>query len=121
MLFKKVQFLLFGVLACETTFSLVEILYPPIRNFHFKAFRANTQNKMDYTMAKSICARKWCQMLCAFFCGHLCPLKDDLKDLKFHGSHQFNTKEGECQGGILGMSNRYSTENLHSKKLQAYP
>ena len=60
--------ILFGVLAWETTFSLVEILQQPIKNFHFKVFKANTPNKMDHTMWKSMknCARKWCRKLCAF-------------------------------------------------------
>ena len=59
---------LIGVLAWETTFSLVEILQQPIKNFHFKVFKANTPNKMSHTMWKSIknCARKWCRKLCAF-------------------------------------------------------
>ena len=68
MLFCMVWSILFGVLGQETTFSLVEILEQPIRNFHFKVFKANTPNKMDHTMWKSMknCARKWCRRLCAF-------------------------------------------------------
>ena len=42
------------MLGQETTFSLVEVLQQPIWNFHFKVFRANTWNKMDHTMWKSI-------------------------------------------------------------------
>ena len=68
MLFHLVCFILFRVLARETTFSLVEILQQPIKNFHFKVCKANTPNKMDHTMWKSMknCAGKWCQKLCAF-------------------------------------------------------
>jgi len=33
----------------QTTFSLVNILPQPIRNFHFKVFKANTANKIDRT------------------------------------------------------------------------
>ena len=67
-LFHMVWFILFGVLGRETTFSLVEVLQQPIRNFHFKVFRANTRNKMDHIMWKSMknCAQKWCRSLCAF-------------------------------------------------------
>ena len=74
MLFHMVWFILFGVLGRETTFSLVEILQQPIRNFHFKVLRANTQNKMDHTMWKSMknCAQKWCQSLCAFLFEATC-------------------------------------------------
>ena len=50
MLFHMVCFILSGVLGQETTFSLVEVLQQPIRNFHFKVFRANTRNKMDHIM-----------------------------------------------------------------------
>ena len=46
--------ILFGVLAWETAFSLVEILQQPIKNFHFKVFKANTPNKMCHTMSKSM-------------------------------------------------------------------
>ena len=53
MLLHTVWLILFGVLAWETTFSFVEILQRPIRNFHFKVFRANSRNKMDHTMWKS--------------------------------------------------------------------
>ena len=54
MLFHLAWSILFGVLAWETTFSLVEILQQPIKNFHFKVFKANTPNKMDHTMWKSM-------------------------------------------------------------------
>ena len=74
MLFHMVWFILFGVLGQETTFSLVEVLQQPIRNFHFKVFRANTWNKMDHTMWKSMknCAQKWCRSLCAFLFEATC-------------------------------------------------
>ena len=74
MLFHLVWFILFGVLGRETTFSLVEILQQPIRNFHFKVFRANTRNKMDHIMWKSMknCAQKWCRSLCAFLFEATC-------------------------------------------------
>ena len=74
MLFHMVWSILFGVLGQETTFSLVEVLQQPIRNFHFKVFRANTRNKMDHTMWKSMknCAQKWCRSLCAFLFEATC-------------------------------------------------
>ena len=68
MLFHLAWSILFGVLAWETTFSLVEILQQPIKNFHFKVFKTNTRSKMDHTKRKSMknCAGKWCQKSCAF-------------------------------------------------------
>ena len=33
---------------------MVEILEQPIRNFHFKVFKANTPNKVDPTLWKSM-------------------------------------------------------------------
>ena len=68
MLFHLAWSILFGVLAWETTFLLVEILQQPIKNFHFKVFKANTPNKMDHTMWKGMknFAGKWCRKLCAF-------------------------------------------------------
>ena len=81
MLFHLVWFILFGVLGQETTFSLVEILQQPIRNFQLKIFRANTWNKMDHIMWKSMknCAQKWYRSFCAFLFeatrafGKMCP------------------------------------------------
>jgi len=74
MLFQMVLFILFGVLGPETTFSLVKVLQQPIRYFHFKVFRANTRNKMDHIMWKSMknCAKKWCRRLCAFLFEATC-------------------------------------------------
>ena len=74
MLFHMVWFILFGVLGQETTFSLVEVLQQPIRNVHFKVFKANMQNKMDHTMWKSMknCAQKLCRSLCAFLFEATC-------------------------------------------------
>ena len=74
MLFHMVWFILFGVLGQETTFSLVEVLQQPIRNFHFKVFRAITWNKMDRIMWKSLknCVQKWCRSLCAFLYETTC-------------------------------------------------
>ena len=68
MLFSLAWSILFGVLAWETTFSLVEILQQPIRSFHLKVSKANTPNKMDHTRWKSIinCGQKWCRKLFAF-------------------------------------------------------
>ena len=42
-----------GVLGRETTFSLVEVLQRPIRNFNFKVFRANTPKRITH------CERAW--------------------------------------------------------------
>ena len=74
MLFHMVGYILFGVLGQETTFSLVEVLQEPIRNFHFKVFRANTRSKMDHIMWKSMknWAQKWCRSLCAFLFDATC-------------------------------------------------
>ena len=68
MLFHLAWSILLEVFAWQTAFSLVEIFQQPIRNFQFKVFKANTPNKNDYTMWKSMnnCAWKWCQKLCAF-------------------------------------------------------
>ena len=41
-LFHMTWSILFGVLALETTFPLVEIFQEPITNFHCKVFKANT-------------------------------------------------------------------------------
>ena len=51
----------------RSVISLVDILQQPIRNFHFKVFKANTPNQMDHTMWKSMtnCAQKRWQKLCA--------------------------------------------------------
>ena len=67
MLYHLVGFILFRVLGQETTLLLVEILEQPIRNFHFMVFRANTRNKRDHSMWKSMknWSQKWCQSLCA--------------------------------------------------------
>ena len=75
MLFHMLWFILFRVLGRETTISLVvEVLQQPIKNFHFKVFRANTRNKMDHIMWKSMknCALKWCCKLCAFLLKVTC-------------------------------------------------
>ena len=53
---------------------MVEILQQPIRNFHFKVFRANTPIKMDHTL----CERAWKQCMkldvrnCVPFCLRPC-------------------------------------------------
>ena len=63
----------------ETAFLLVEILQQPIKNFHFKVFKANTPNKMDHTMWKSIkklCRKMVSEIVCIFVCGHLSLWKD---------------------------------------------
>ena len=68
MFFHMVLFILSRVLGQETTFSLVEILQQPIKNFHFKVFKAYTSNKMDYNIWKTTFekyARLRCQILCA--------------------------------------------------------
>ena len=81
MLFHLVWFILYGVLGWETTFLLVEILQQPIRNFHFKVFRANTRYKMDHTMWKSmekLCSKIMTEFVCIFVWGHLCLWKDVL-------------------------------------------
>ena len=45
LLFHMVWFVSFKVLGRETTFSLVEFLQQPLRNFHFKVFRATRGTK----------------------------------------------------------------------------
>ena len=74
MLFHMVWSILFGVLGQETTFSLFEVLQQPIKNFHFKVFRANMRRKMDHIMWKSMknWAQKWCRSLCAFLFEATC-------------------------------------------------
>ena len=68
MLFHLAWSILLEVFTWQTAFSLVEIFQQPIRNFQFNVFKANTLNRMDHTMWKSMknCLRKWCQKLCAF-------------------------------------------------------
>ena len=50
----------FGVVGQETTFSLIEILQQPIRNYHFKVFKANRVS----------------EIVSIFVCGYLCLWKD---------------------------------------------
>ena len=66
MAFHVVWSILFWVLAPETTFWLVEILWQPIGSFYSLVFEANTRNKTEHTMRKGMenCARKWCLFLC---------------------------------------------------------
>ena len=53
-------------------------LQQQIRNFHFKVFKANTPNKMDHTMWKTMkhCPKMVLEIVCIFVCGHLSLLKD---------------------------------------------
>ena len=75
MLFHLVLFILFRVIASGTAFSLVGIIQQPIGNFHFEVFKANTPNKMDHTMLKSMesCVS---EIVRTFVCGHLSLWKD---------------------------------------------
>ena len=91
MLFHMVWFILFGVLGQETTFSLVEVLQQPIRNFQLKVFRANTRNKMDHIKSMKNCAQKLCRSLCAFLFEATCT---------FGKMCRVETKKGTASGKI---------------------
>ena len=107
MFFHMVWFILFGVLGWETSFSLVEVLQQPIRNFHHKVFRANTRSKMDHIMWKSMknWAQKWCRSLCAFLFQATCAFGKMWMFSSLHypifGSSHLTSHQNGVQAGIL--------------------
>ena len=133
MLFHMVWFILFGVLGRETTFSLVEVLQQPIRNFHFKVFRANTRSKMDHIMWKSMknWAQKWCRSLCAFLFEATCAFRKMWAPilqpaLPYKSYHQIFVSSGnsrkvkstDCpkQAPQIRLRDFYELKNLNKKK-----